>query len=355
MDIQLEPLPQEQQLSEVEVATPVDEVQATLPRPKSTLMMDEVRANEGLTPISGFRLNTAHMSWRADDALGRSMYVKCALSQEYNERTANQFVITRGLINDGFRMEDPNLFRFPIPMRYGKVRNLAYIAEEFILEPQLLIHPWAKAASKDPLVAEPNLQVATESTDLLEANITRVAKTLAYLTRLNPTQIQVPKEKQTKLLELYQGWVADCAEIYPNIIGDMFKAEEVLTKIITPNMHHLVTGFHHGDCEPYHFMVGKNGYFLTDWEFAKHNGYFSYDAAYLIHRLWTKVRSPELAMQLMAEYLGYVDFNEQEYETFKLMLATRVIGGWVDVKNDNSMTDGMEQISYQNWVLKELS
>lgn len=323
-------------------------------KPLCTPLMDEISMAEGLTPISNFRLNTAHISWRAVDQLGQQMYVKCALGPEHNERTANQFLITRGLLTQRITMEDQDMFRYPIPVRYGKVGGLAYIAEEFIEDPQLLIKPWAKAASKTEDISEPNLQVATESTDLLEANITRLAKTLAFLTRLNPNQTQIAVEKQSKLLDMYARWTEECERIYRPLLGSMFKANDVLQNLITPNMHNLVTGFHHGDCEPYHFIVGKSGHFLTDWEFAKHYGYFSYDAAYLIHRLWTKVRSPELAMSLMTQYLEFANLDEKEFETFKLMLATRVIGGWIDVKNDNSMTGGIEQISYQDWVIKGL-
>jgi len=92
----------------------------------------------------------------------------------------------------------------------------------------------------------------------------------------------------------------------------------------------------HGDLVPWHLLFGENGQlYLVDGEHGKTQGIKFYDLAYCYHRLFTSLRTPELANELLTAFLAEYLISADERELFRAILAQRVIGGYFDAARDS--------------------
>jgi len=87
----------------------------------------------------------------------------------------------------------------------------------------------------------------------------------------------------------------------------------------------------HGDFVPWHiFITNENKLFLIDGEHSRIAGFKFYDIAYFYHRVYTKLKRPDIANKFLEEFNNIYQFSKADKECLGLILAQRVIGGYFD-------------------------
>lgn len=108
-----------------------------------------------------------------------------------------------------------------------------------------------------------------------------------------------------------------------------------LIQLIKDNINYLEIASSHGDFVPWSIYKTKEGqFYLVDSEAAQIAGPKFYDAAYFYHRVYTKLKRPDLAEIFLDKFKSINNFSEHEDKVFNLVLASRVIGGYFDAERD---------------------
>lgn len=109
---------------------------------------------------------------------------------------------------------------------------------------------------------------------------------------------------------------------------------EDLYGFLQENVQSLQLAPSHGDFTPWHFMQSEKGLYLIDAEHAHILGVKYYDVAYFYHRVYTKLKEPEIAEDFLTEYLNMHPLDTEEERAFVTILAQRVYGGYMDAELD---------------------
>lgn len=138
----------------------------------------------------------------------------------------------------------------------------------------------------------------------------------------------------------------DSAQILPSLIEKYYtKAKEwtkntksntkELIQFIEENKKDIFVGSSHGDFTPWALMKTKNKQiYLIDGESSHLMGVKHYDAAYFYHRVYTKLKRPDLAKLFITRYFKLRNFDKVEEKSFDAILASRIVGGYFDAERD---------------------
>ena len=109
--------------------------------------------------------------------------------------------------------------------------------------------------------------------------------------------------------------------------------------------HALLTKPRHGDFTPWHMAKTLSGLALFDGEHAMSDGVELYDIGYLIQRVHTVSKSPDVALKL------FLAAEKKGHPTAKLktILAARAIGGFLDAHLANK-TDLILETQFKDWA-----
>ena len=136
-------------------------------------------------------------------------------------------------------------------------------------------------------------------------------------------------ELSQKDLEEYRQWFLEKTlswlEEIPEDLTEKFEIENLFT-IVKKGHLILKKRARHGDFTFWHMfdLNGKIG--LIDGEHAMKNSVEYYDIAYLIQRIYSVLKNPELAKKI----LGMLIERNYNIEKLRILLAARAIGGFLD-------------------------
>lgn len=132
----------------------------------------------------------------------------------------------------------------------------------------------------------------------------------------------------------------------PTIVQKNFNLRELLD-IVRKGKPLLEKRPRHGDFTPWHIMVLKNGKLgLIDGEHALSHGVEGYDMCYFIQRVFSVLKNPKIAEQLLRLLLkrGY------HLHKLKVVLAARALGGYLD-ESLAPKPDYTYANKFKDWVL----
>ena len=113
------------------------------------------------------------------------------------------------------------------------------------------------------------------------------------------------------------------------------KDTKKLLRFIKERKDDVEIGAIHGDFTPWAIMKNKNkDYYLIDSEAAQMGGLKYYDVAYFYHRVYTKLKRPDLAEIFLNSFKEISKWTEQDEKAFAPVLASRIMGGYFDSRRD---------------------
>ena len=250
-------------------------------------------------------------------------FFKLASTVEVAERTKNEFKWNE-LINNTKGLT------ISVPKNYesGEYKGLFWLTCKF--------------AEKAPLADASQ----TDKTKKLEKNLNKIALTAADILNIK-TNILLPNDKketeekdmQKVFLDRLKHWMS----LFDKDVDDLYRFIEKRMKFaqIAPS---------HGDFVPWHMLTTKNNkLLLIDGEHSKIEGFKFYDVAYFYHRVYTKLKRPDIADSFLKEFNNIFSFNKSDKECFRLILAQRVIGGYMDAKYDL-----LTSVEHQNTLMNNI-
>lgn len=170
-----------------------------------------------------------------------------------------------------------------------------------------------------------------EETADLEMNLPQIAKTADAIMVL-PTDRQLPLDAASQGKSIQQE-IMDRVEKYSEPAQQDLSALKIF---IQERLGAAKYAPHHGDFVPWGMMRTTDGeLYLIDGEAARHHGMKFYDVAYFYHRVYTKMRRPDIAQRFLHEFEKIHPLTDEEKENLLLMIALRLVGGYMDVLSDN--------------------
>jgi hypothetical protein len=244
---------------------------------------------------------------------GITMFFKLASTEKVAKKTKNEFEWNK-LINS------KRALPIAIPRNYesGNYNGLFWFTSEYIDG-----KPIAIVSQK-------------EKTKSLENNLAKIALTSKSILEMN-TKKRLPndetdtnkrEDRQKIFLDRMKHWMNQ----FDNDVDDLYA-------FIKERIRFIQKAPSHGDFVPWHiFMTGDKKLFLIDGEHSKAVGFKFYDVAYFYHRVYTKLKRPDIAANFLGEFINIYPFIERDKECFRLVLAQRIIGGYMDAKNDSRIS-----------------
>ncbi|KKS92670.1 MAG: hypothetical protein UV68_C0039G0016, partial [Candidatus Collierbacteria bacterium GW2011_GWC2_43_12] len=108
-----------------------------------------------------------------------------------------------------------------------------------------------------------------------------------------------------------------------------------LLRYIEEHKDDVEIGASHGDFTPWAIMkTNNNDYYLIDSEAAQMGGLKFYDIAYFYHRVYTKLKRPDLAKIFLEKFKEMINWTENDEVAFRPVLASRIMGGYFDGERD---------------------
>lgn len=243
---------------------------------------------------------------------GTKQFFKMASSEGVAERTTNEFH-WNNLINNALKLKLP----VSVPRNYesGDYNGLFWFTCEFVDGGSLA------TASK------------SNETAVLEDNLSKIASTAKLILEINtedklPNDKKEPDEKEDPkkvFLDRLKHWMSQ----FDNDANGLYE-------FIEQNIDYGQQAPSHSDFVPWHIFITKNNeLYLIDGEHSKINGFKFYDVAYFYHRTYTKLKRPDISDRFLQEFNSIYNFDEKDKQCFRVILAQRVIGGYMDAKNDS--------------------
>lgn len=277
----------------------------------------------------GYETISVEQVWRHVTGIlrkeGKDYFLKLASTQGIAERTRNEFE-WNNLISSLPENQKPPVY---IPQNHdsGEFEGLFWFLSEYAGN-KLLVRP-----------------VDKNETDGLEKELPVIAETARKIIDIK-TDLTLPldkeiteEERKEKFFKKLDHW----AEETPKNVTD-------LIVFIKERFNYLQIAPSHGDFVPWHFVRDdKAKLFLVDGEHAHILGLKFYDVAYFYHRVYTKLKRPDIADRFLGEFGDLYKFSEEERELFRLVLAQRTIGGYFDAEKD-----GITSVVLQNKLKDKL-
>lgn len=184
------------------------------------------------------------------------------------------------------------------------------------------------------------------ASDLLK-NLSQIIELSEAIQRLPEVDFAEPKHEeinhQVRFFHKTYNWFNDI----PQRVLKEFNVETLL-KIVKSGATKLISKPRHGDFTPWHMiLLSERRLGLIDGEHALSKSVEGYDICYLIQRIFSVVKNPDIAKNIMNS------LKKQGYRVDKLktVLAARAIGGFLD----ESLTEHPSYHyanSFKEWVEK---
>ncbi len=263
----------------------------------------------------GYVLSNLHQPWR--HLVGKAVidsktyFLKLAAFPEVSPLTENEFSW------NNFINSEVNDFPVKVPKVYnsGKLDQLFWYIGEYVEG-----HELVKVENKDDV-------------QLLITNLGKIALTAEKIIKMDTIPDEFTKGNEDineitlsqKILEKVKEWSTKTSTNTTNLI-----------EYIESYINHVQIAPIHSDFVPWHFIITKNNsLYLIDGERARLKGIKFYDVAYFYHRVYTKLKRPDIADKFLDEFRQVYKFLDEDNYCFKLILAQRIVGGYMDAESDN--------------------
>lgn len=252
-------------------------------------------------------------------------FFKLASTEGISERTQNE-VTWNNQISKAIKKHGVKFFAVPKVFKTGWFGENFYFISEFYGGPYL--------AYKNPV-----------NTASLKKWLNKIVKINLFFLSLKG--LKFLRDKNIKFSEIPNLVIKKTKKWYKEV------EEHNLNKILE-KVKEIKTTYqpstNHGDFVPWQMIKQKNKFILIDGEHGSSKTPKYYDIAYFYQRLFTSGKSPKLAklyLRKIKENLSKKEKGDFE-KIFKPVLASRIIGGFWDAKND-----GKKDLTYHNKIKKD--
>ena len=242
---------------------------------------------------------------------GKEFFFKIASTKEIGELTKNQIDWSEKTSKTLKTMKVPEI------KDKGEYEGLPWFTNEYI---------------EGELLAE-YVEHRGKGIKELSQNLKRVALVAKEIMELSP-DISSPKKTQEemrlaekKMIEKMDGWIE---------LIDKKESITELRKFMTEKLPEVQFAPSFGDFVPWHMIKGDGEIYLIDSEHAKMEWIKFYDVAYFYHRVFTKLQTPDIADEFMQTFLKLYPMSNKDKETLRMILAQRLIGGYMDAQYDKA-------------------
>jgi len=243
-------------------------------------------------------------------------YFKLASTIAIGERTQNEVVWNQQLC-ELIKKDGIAFFDMPKVCESGYFKDKFYYVSTF--------HDGPLLASKNPPDAR-----------FLEKWLDKIIAANIYLLGLNLSAVSLPRDTN----ELKD--ITDFSEFFYNQNKKLCNSlkEFGLSRVLEAVKGSKVvyeSGVTHGDFVPWHMIGEEDKFILLDGEHGSTKLPKYYDLAYFYFRVYTWARSPRLALSYIQEIKKSLPKEEKARfnETFRPLLANRIIGAFWHTKNEN--------------------
>jgi thiamine kinase-like enzyme len=261
----------------------------------------------------GYHTEKLEQVWRHVTGIlskrGHRYFVKLASTQEVAKRTRNEFA-WNDLVNS---LRGKNRLPVSVPknLESGEYMKLFWYISDY--------------AGEQPLATRED-----KNTRELETQIPLIAKTAKSIIDMRTKKLLPIDKKLSKrqvdelLLKRLNVWNKATKIDLSNLIG--FIQKRLKSAKLAPL---------HGDLVPWHFIKNENSrLYLVDAEHAHILGIKFYDVAYFYHRVYTKLKRPDIANRFLEEYKSEYNLKNNDEQCLSLIIAYRIAGGYMDAQED---------------------
>lgn len=146
-----------------------------------------------------------------------------------------------------------------------------------------------------------------------------------------------------KFVSKAKGWFEDI----PDNVRKQYNIKTLL-EVVEKGVDDLSSKLRHGDFAPWHIIKLHSGRLgLIDGEHWLPDGVGNYDVCYFIQRVFSVLKSPNVASMIYSQLLA----KEYKAEKLKIVLAARAIGGFLD-ESLIEKPDYRFAKKFKDWVLR---
>ena len=184
-----------------------------------------------------------------------------------------------------------------------------------------------------------------ESENYLDGNKKKDVETLAKATiALIRSEFKVPFKDKDRLETINEGNEQKLVDKLNDIAQEWSKEfsddiEKLISIMNTYNIKNLPPTTVHGDLVARHIIaLGQDKYQIYDWELTGGAYFWGYEPAYVFHRTYTRDGNEVLAKIYLEILLSLMNLQEKKLliQSFRPMLAQRIIGGYKDYTDKDS-------------------
>lgn len=261
----------------------------------------------------GYRVVKLEQPWRHVTGQvkfeNEKLFLKLAGTKEIGERTRNEKAFNEKA--NSVWKKYIKTFRSPKIFDEGYFQDKYWFVGEFVF-------------------GKPPAGVGVKRSDIEEKDLLRAAEIAKNILELTNITV-LPKDRD----HLKEYW----AERIVRISGEWNKnnrdKHDKIIQFIEERKNKIEIGACHGDFTPWAIMkTKKDEYFLIDSEAAQMGGLKYYDVAYFYHRVYTKLKRPDLAEIFLEKFKKINQWMDKDNEAFKPVLAGRIMGGYFDAERD---------------------
>lgn len=177
---------------------------------------------------------------------------------------------------------------------------------------------------------KPLIEVTAKNTDIKENDLDQAAKIAVNIMEIGE-ECLLPKDIE-HLKVMWRERIVAMAKQWSKVVKVDTKN---LLKYIETNNDKMEISSSHGDFTPWHILKSKEGkYYLIDGEAAILGGLKFYDVAYFYHRVYSKLKRPDLANKFLEKFKNIYGWKESDSDVFGVVLASRIMGGYFDAERD---------------------
>lgn len=242
---------------------------------------------------------------------GKEFFFKIASTEEIGKKTKNQIDWSERMSGILKTMKVPEI------KDKGEYKGLPWFTNEYVEGP--LLADYVKDRGK--------------GTKNLKENLKKVALLAKEIMEL-PSDALSPKKTQERM-ELVKGKMIEKVDGWIELVDKKESITE-LRKFMTEKLLEVQFAPSFGGFVPWHMIKRNEEIYLIDSEHGKMEGIKFYDVAYFYHRVFTKLQTPDIADEFMQIFLKLYPMSNRDKETLRMILAQRLIGGYMDAQYDKA-------------------
>lgn len=261
----------------------------------------------------GYKVQKLEQKWRHVTGMvkfeNEKLFLKLASTKDIGERTRNECRWNEN-INSVWKKYLKS-FRSPTIFDEGIYEGKYWFVGEYVFG-----KPLAEVNKASQKIDEKEM-----------AKVAEIAKGILGLT----DRCLLPKDKE-RLKEIWKVRMVEIAREWSKNIKVNTKS---LLQFIEEGSKDIEIGVCQGDFTPWHILkTKKNEYYVIDSEAAQMGGLKFYDISYFYHRVYTKLKRPDLAETFLDSFKKIYGWTEKNTKEFAPVLAGRIMGGYFDAERD---------------------